>query len=137
EHPQHAELIDAFGHRFDEMMAGPILGTVEILAELRLRNVPLYGLTNWSAETYPLALKRFHFLGWFRGVLVSGQEGVIKPDPRIYRLLLERFGIKAADAVYIDDNRRNAEAASALGLHGIHFTGADALRHELGVLALL
>ncbi len=93
EHPDKAELIDAYGDRFDEMMAGPIAGTVEILAELRDRGTPLYGLTNWSAETYPFAIERFDFLGWFRGVLVSGEVGAIKPDPRIYELLLAHFAI--------------------------------------------
>jgi hypothetical protein len=81
EHPDQAELIDAYGARFDEMIAGPIAGSVEILAELRDRGIPLYGLTNWSAETYPAALQRFAFLRWFRGILVSGEVGLIKPDP--------------------------------------------------------
>jgi len=99
QHPDKAELIDAYGARFDEMMAGPIAGTVEILAELRDRGAPLYGLTNWSAETYPLALKRFEFLGWFRGILVSGEVGATKPDPRIYALVLARFAIDPQRAV--------------------------------------
>jgi 2-haloacid dehalogenase len=137
EHADKAHLIDAFGARFDEMMAGPIAGTVEILAELRGRGVALYGLTNFSAETYPLALRRFDFLAWFRGVLVSGEVGHIKPDPRIYRLLFERFAIPPQDAVYIDDNKRNAAAATALGMHGIAFTDPPSLRRELTGLGLL
>jgi 2-haloacid dehalogenase len=137
EHPGKAALIDAYGARFDEMMAGPIAGSVEILAELHRRGVRLYGLTNFSAETYPLALRRFDFLRWFRGVLVSGEVGLIKPDPRIYRLLLERFGIAPAAAVYIDDVARNAAAASALGMHGIHFTDPASLRGELSLFGLL
>ncbi len=94
EHPDKGELIDAYGSRFDEMIAGPISGSVEILAELRDRGIPLYGLTNWSAETYPAALDRFAFLRWFRGILVSGEVGVIKPDPRIFALLIERFAVE-------------------------------------------
>jgi 2-haloacid dehalogenase len=137
EHADKAHLIDAFGERFDEMMAGPIAGTVDILGELKARDVPLYGLTNFSAETYPLALKRFDFLAWFRGVLVSGEVGHIKPDPRIYHLLFERFAIPPHDAVYIDDNPRNAAAATALGMHGIAFTDPPALRRELTGLGLL
>src|SRR6202021_3879828 len=89
EHPDKADLIDAYGARFDEMMPGPIAGTVEILAELKDCGTPLYGLTNFSAETYPPTFERFEFLRWFRAVLVSGEEGVIKPDPRIFELLLE------------------------------------------------
>jgi 2-haloacid dehalogenase len=137
EHPDKAELIDAYGARFDEMMAGPIAGAVEILAELRERGTPLYGLTNFSAETYPYAVARFDFLGWFRGILVSGEVGAIKPDPRIYELLLERFGIDPHRAVYIDDVAANAEAARRFGIHGIHFSTPDALREELVRLALL
>jgi 2-haloacid dehalogenase len=137
QHPDKAELIDAYGARFDEMIAGPIAGTVEILAELRDRGVPLYGLTNWSAETYPIALKRFEFLSWFRGILVSGEAGATKPDLRIYALMLARFAIDPQCAVYIDDNEANAEAARRFGIHGIHFTTPDALRRELVGLALL
>jgi 2-haloacid dehalogenase len=137
QHPDKAELIDAYGARFDEMMAGPIAGAVEILAELRERGTPLYGLTNFSAETYPHAVARFGFLGWFRGILVSGEVGTIKPDPRIYELLLERFAIDPHRAVYIDDVAANAEAARPFGIHGIHFSTPDALREELVRLALL
>ena len=111
EHPDKAELIDAYGARFDEMIAGPIAGSVEILAELRDRGIPLYGLTNWSAETYPAALQRFAFLRWFRGILVSGEVGLIKPDPRIFALLTERFAIEPHCAVYIDDVEANVAAA--------------------------
>jgi 2-haloacid dehalogenase len=137
EHPDKAELIDAYGARFDEMMAGPIAGAVEILAELRERGTPLYGLTNFSAETYPYAVARFDFLGWFHGILVSGEVGAIKPEPRIYELLLERFAIDPHRAVYIDDVAANAEAARPFGIHGIHFSTPDALREELVRLALL
>ena len=137
EHPDKAELIDAYGARFDEMMAGPIAGSVEILAELRRRGTSLYGLTNFSAETYPCAFARFDFLGWFRGVLVSGEVKAIKPDPRIYELLLERFGIDPHQAVYIDDVAVNAAAARSFGIHGIHFTTPAALREELVRLALI
>jgi 2-haloacid dehalogenase len=137
EHPDKAELIDAYGARFDEMMAGPIIGSVEILAELRDRGTPLYGLTNWSAETYPAARERFAFLSWFRGILVSGEVGVIKPEPRIFELLIERFAIDPADAVYIDDVGTNIAAARPFGIHAIHFTTPAALRQELVGLGLL
>ncbi|MBV8937551.1 MAG: HAD family phosphatase, partial [Alphaproteobacteria bacterium] len=107
EHPEAAELIDAYGTRFDEMIAGPIAGSVQILAELRERGIPLYGLTNWSAETYPAAFERFEFLRWFRGILVSGEVGLIKPDPRIFAVLIERVGIDPQHAVYVDDDEAN------------------------------
>jgi len=137
QHPQHAELIEAYGARFDEMMKGPIDGSVAILQALHDRGVPLYALSNWSAETYPQAARRFDFLRLFRGLVISGEVGVIKPDQRIFRILLERHRIAPAEAVYIDDNPRNAEVARALGLHGIHFTDPLKLRRELEDLRLL
>jgi 2-haloacid dehalogenase len=137
EHPDKAELIDAYGARFDEMMPGPIAGTVEILAELRERGTPLYALSNFSAETFPPALERFDFLRWFHGTVISGEVGVIKPDPSIYEITLTRFAIDPHRAVYIDDVAANAEAARPFGIHGIHFTTPDALRAELRRLQLL
>jgi len=136
-HPDKARLIRAWHARFDEMIAGPHHDTVAVLEDLKARGAPLYALTNWSAETFAPQCGRFAFLGHFKGILVSGEEGVIKPDPRIFRLLLERFGFKAEDAVFIDDNPANAGAATALGIHGIHFRSAQTLRQELGALGLL
>jgi len=137
QHPHHAELIDAYGARFDEMMKGPIEGSVIILETLHRAGVPLFALSNWSRETFPLAERRFDFLKLFRGRVISGEVGMIKPDPRIFAHLLERFEIAAGDAVYIDDNARNATAATALGMHGIHFTEPARLRRELEDLRLL
>jgi 2-haloacid dehalogenase len=137
EHPHHAELIDAYGARFDETMAGPISGTVEILAELRDRGTPLYALSNFSAETFPLALQRFDFLGWFRGILISGAIGMLKPDPGIYRALLNRFAIDPRTAIFIDDVAANAAGADRVGILGIRFTTPTALRQELVRLKLL
>ena len=136
-HPEHGPLIDAYGARFDEMMKGPIEGSVAILETLHRRGVPLFALSNWSRETFPLAQRRFEFLTLFRGTVISGEVGLIKPDPRIFQYLLDRFEIAPADAIYIDDNPRNAAAAAALGLHGIHFTSPPQLRRELEGLRLL
>ncbi len=137
EHPDKAALIDAYYDRFDEMIAGPIEGTVAILAELRERGTRLYFLSNYSAETYRLAPGRFDFLSWFRGGIVSGEHGVVKPDPAIYRLLIDRCGIDPQRAVFIDDVFANAEAARPFGIHPIHFHGPEALRGELRDLGLL
>ena len=136
-HPDKAALIDAYAARFDEMVAGPIHGSVDILAELRGRDAAIYGLSNWSAETYPGAKRRFAFLAWFRGVVISGEEGVIKPDPLIYRRLVERFGLAPEGTVYIDDVPRNVAASEALGFIGVHFTTPAALRSRLAALRLL
>src|SRR5438067_5356581 len=137
EHPDKTELIDAYGDRFDEMIAGPIGGSIDILAELGDRDTSLYGLTNWSAETYPAALARFAFLRWFRGILVSGEVELIKPDPRIFALLIERFAVEPQRAVYIDDVEANVAAVRPFGIHGIHFTTPARLREELVGLGLL
>ncbi|HEY1722958.1 MAG TPA: HAD family phosphatase [Magnetospirillaceae bacterium] len=136
-HPDKEPYIRAYHERWVETLGGPLHETVEVLTALHDRQVPLYALTNWSAETYPHAQRLFSFLAHFKGVVVSGTEKLIKPDPRIYRLLLERYDVAPESAVYIDDNSRNAEAATKLGLHGIHFTGAAALRDELVKLDLL
>ena len=136
-HPDKAELIDAYGARFDEMMPGPIAGSLEILAELKDRGTPLYGLSNFSAETYPPAFERFGFLRCLQGILVSGEVEIIKPDPRIYELLIKRFGLDPLRTVYIDDVETNVGAARLFGIHGIHFTTPAALREELVALGLL
>lgn len=131
QHPEHAEYIDAWLHRYDEMLGGPIQGTVDILSELRARGVPVYALSNWSSETFPAAQRRFDFLNWFDGMVLSGEVKLIKPDPRIFHLLFDTHAVRAAESVYIDDLPHNVEAASALGMHGIRFTDPDALRAEL------
>lgn len=135
-HADKAELIEAFHRRFDEMIPGAIDGTVAIVHELHRCGVPLYALTNWSAETFPSQRCRFSFLSIFDGIVVSGEEGVIKPDPRIFRTLLGRYRIAPEAAVFIDDNPANATAAAALGMHGIHFRSPEQLRHELATLGL-
>ncbi len=137
EHPGKAELIAAYYGRFDEMIAGPIEGAVAILAELRARDTPLYFLSNYSAETYPAALKRFEFLAWFDGGIVSGDVGALKPQPEIYALLLDRFAIDPHRAVFIDDVAANAEGARPSGIHGIQFRDPGALRAELAELGFL
>jgi 2-haloacid dehalogenase len=137
EHPEDAELIDAWFERQSEMIAGPIENTVRILAELRDCRVPLYALSNWSAETFPSALQRFDFLHWFQGILLSGEVRLVKPDPRIFKLFFERHHIEPAQTVYVDDLPRNVETANALGMHGIVFTDPPALRAELVKIGLL
>jgi len=137
QHPAHEELIDAWFERQDETLAGPISGTVEILAELRARGVPLYALSNWSAETFPIAQKRFEFLQWFDGIFLSAEARAIKPHPRIYQHFFEAFAIAPDQTIFIDDLPPNVAAAAALGMHAIHFTDPTALRTELVNLSLL
>jgi len=136
-HPDKLHLINAWHERFGEMIPDAIHGTVEIVRELKSRSVPVYALSNWSAETFPPQRERFAFLAWFDGIVVSGHEGCMKPDERIFRILLDRYGLAADETVFIDDNPKNARAASALGIHGIHFQSPETLRRELATLGLL
>ena len=130
-HPHRADLIEAYYGRFDEMMAGAIEGTVQILSALRARGTRLYALSNFARETFPLARRRFEFLSWFEGIVVSAEEGVKKPDPRIFEILFERHGIEPGDALFIDDLEKNIAAAEATGLSGHRFISPAALEKDL------
>ena len=123
QHPEQATMIEAFYQRWPEMIPGAIEGTVAILRELKEAGTPLYALTNWSHETFPVARERFDFMNWFQGIVV--------PDPQIYWVLMERYGLQPENIVYVDDNLRNAEAASVIGMHALHFTNPAALRVDL------
>ena len=136
-HPEHAAAIAAYHERWPEMVAGDIPGTVEVLAELRAAGVPLYALTNWSAETFAITRGRFEFLEWFDGLLVSGEERVTKPDSAIFQLLLDRFGLDPTATVFVDDSEVNVAAARRLGFDAIRFTGHEELRRELVARRLL
>ena len=133
-HPAQAELIAAYYGRWPEMLGGPIEASVAILKELKAQGTPLYALTNWCRETFPIARARFDFLDWFDGIVVSGEEGLVKPDPRIFELLFARYGFSPAETVFIDDSAENAAAGAALGCHGMEFTSPDALKTGLGEL---
>ncbi|WP_343214327.1 HAD family phosphatase [Dyella sp. ASV21] len=135
--PEHAALIDAYQHRWEETLVGAIDGTVALLDALRERGVRLLALTNWSQETFPVARQRYAFLQWFEGIVVSGEERLIKPDPRIYQRLLARYAVEPASALYIDDSQRNVDAAVALGMHGWWFQHPEGLRQHLMQWGLL
>lgn len=131
-HPEQEENIRAFYGRWDEMLGGAIEGTVEIFRELKESGkYNLYALTNWSAETFPIAQERYDFLGWFDGIVVSGTEKDRKPFDSFYHTLLNRFDVHPSEAVFIDDNLRNIKAAEQLGIDSIHFTSPEALREAL------
>ncbi|MDQ6729781.1 MAG: HAD family phosphatase [Actinomycetota bacterium] len=130
-HPDQAQAIMAWAERSEEMIGGAIEGTVGILAQLRAGGVPCYALTNMEAETFPLRRKRFAFMRWFDGAVVSSQEGMVKPDLEIFRRLLVRFDLRAPSTAFIDDAQRNVDAAAALGLQAVRFTSPEALRDWL------
>lgn len=135
--PEHEKNIRVFYDRWKEMLGGPIHETVEIFRHLKeVSKVRLYALTNWSAETFPVALELYEFLHWFDGRLVSGAEKIRKPSPEIYQLLIKRFDIDPKTAVYVDDNLRNVLPARELGFYGIHFTSPAQFQQELAMLGV-
>lgn len=131
QHPQYAGLIDAYVQRWEETLGDADWETVGILHEVKQMGVPVYALTNWSAETFPVARKKFEFLNWFAGILVSGEVKLKKPDPAIFRLLLEKYQLDATRTIYIDDIKENIVAAQPLGFRTIHFLNAAPLRAAL------
>jgi len=136
--PGHEASIRAYYGRWKEMLGGPIHETVEIFRQLRAKpHLKLYALTNWSAETFPVALELYDFLHWFDGRLVSGEEKVRKPFKEIYQLLIDRYHIDPKTAVYIDDNIRNVLPARELGFYGIHFRTPQLFKEELEGLGVL
>jgi 2-haloacid dehalogenase len=136
--PQHEELIRAFYGRWHEMLGEAFHETVEIFRQLKKSGKhKIYALTNWSAETFPVALARYEFLQWFDGIVVSGEEKMRKPTPEFYHILLDRYNVKPEEAFFIDDNYRNILAAEKIGINCIHFTSAEQLDQELRLAGLL
>ena len=136
-YPQYTDLIKNWFDRWEEMLGGPIEDTVELLAELKKLDFPLYILSNWSAETYPKAEKIYAFLKWFDGKIISGEVGKVKPDPEIYHILTKKYNLEPKNSVFIDDKLINIEAANLIGFHGIHFKNAVSLRNDLKKLKLI
>ena len=136
-HPHRRELIAAYPARFPETLAGPVPGSVELLRDLHAAGVRLLALTNWSAETYPHAEATFDFLTLFEDIVVSGAEGIAKPDPAVFALLVDRYRLDPAATVFVDDSPVNVAAAAAAGLRAVRFTDADTLRGDLSRLGLL
>lgn len=137
-HPQHAELIAAWGPRFLESIGDPIPGTPALVDALDAAGVPLFAITNFSHEFWPpFRAREAAMFDRFRDIVVSGVEKMVKPDPAIYRLALDRFGLEAARTVFIDDNAANIAGARSVGLIALHFTDAPTLRAELAALGLV
>jgi 2-haloacid dehalogenase len=136
-HPDHADAIAAYHLRWSETILGPLEGTVAILEDLNACGTPLYAITNWHQDKFRETQAHFPFLGLFRHIVVSGDERLIKPDPAIYRLLLDRNGLEAGDCLFIDDSVKNVKGAQAVGMRAHHFTSPEALRAHLIRLGLL
>jgi 2-haloacid dehalogenase len=136
--PHYAELIAAWSERFGETVTGPVPGVHAIVAELDARGVPLFAITNFSADFWPpFFAKERSFLGRFRDIVVSGEEKMMKPDPALYYRALDRFGLKPAEALFVDDRKINVEGAEAVGMKAHLFTDAADLRRRLEAEKLL
>ncbi len=136
-HPHHEAEILAWHARWDEMFSGPIAETEAAIEALHARGVPQYGLSNISHETFHSTVAMSPAFGRLSGVVASGFEGVMKPDPAIFRLCCERFGLAPGDFLFVDDGARNIAAAEALGFDVLHFTDPAALRPALEARGLL
>lgn len=145
QHPGEQHLIDIFETRWREFLRGPMAESVAVVEELAESGVPLYGLTNWPHQVWPPRAPEtadaddhdYGFLRHFRDIVVSGRVKMAKPDPAIYAHALERFRLRAEDAVFVDDLGANVDAAREMGMAAIRFTEAGALRAELAALGLL
>lgn len=136
QYPEKAELISMYYGRWPEMLNGVIEGTVDILKELKER-YKVYGLTNWSDETFPIALERYDFFKLLDGMVVSGKEKVIKPGLEIFKLLTDRYNIVPNESVFIDDNIKNIEAARSINFNTVHFKNPEQLREELVAMGVV
>lgn len=130
--PEWTGALDAYWARWPEMLNGPIQGSVRIVEDLHRAGVLMYALTNWSQQTFPFATERFRFLERFQGIVVSGEEKIVKPNPEIYRRLTERYELEPSSIFFTDDNPANVEAARAEGWHAHLFTSPEKLREALG-----
>ena len=137
-HPQHAALIAAWGPRFVDSIGDPMPGMIALVEDLDTAGIPLFAITNFSHEFWPpFRARESSVFDRFRDIVVSGEERLTKPDPAIYHLALDRFGLAAADAVFIDDRADNVASANAVGMTGLQFVDAPTLRAPLRHLALL
>ena len=134
--PQHHHLFQAYFDRWEETIGEPFAESVAVLRRLRRAGYRNFALTNFSKEMFPRAQVLQPLLGEFDGVVVSGEERLIKPDPAIYRLLCERFGVQPQRAVFIDDSLPNVEGARRIGMHAIHFTAPERLEAQLADLGV-
>ena len=131
EHPEWSEAIAIYHTRWIEMMNGEIEGMVSVVKRLKMAGYGVYGLTNWSAETFPMIRDTYPVFQEFDGIVVSGEEHLLKPDAAIYKCLLERYDLQAEESLFIDDNADNVAGARNVGMKAIRFTSAVELEREL------
>ena len=130
-HPEWAEAIGVYHTRWAEMIGGEVEGTASLIKRLKAAGYRVFGMTNWSMETYPLIRDNYEVFSLFEGVVVSGEEHLLKPDEKIYRCLLERYSLEAAESVFLDDNADNVAGAEAVGMEAVRFVDAQQAEAEL------
>ena len=135
--PQYAQLIQAYHDNWKDSIGGSYAGTIEILKQLKQAGYHLYGLSNWSAETFPLAREKYDFFGLFDDMVISGEVGHVKPDPEIFQIMLNKIGRPAQECLFIDDSLPNIKQAEAMGFAVVHFQSPDQLRTRLQDLNIL
>lgn len=133
-HPGYRDEIMAWAERGEEMAAGPLEQTVRVLADVKAAGVRCYALSNMEPDAFAIRCTRFPFMTWFDGHIISGIEGVAKPDRQIFQIFLQRYALEPAQTVFIDDSPSNVEAALALGINAVHYASATQIRHELRAL---
>lgn len=136
EHPEYAEAIRMYDEQWDKMLKCELPESIDLLKKLKGVGYGIYGLTNWSAEKIGIAFSRYDFFDLFDGIVVSGEEKVAKPDPKIFRILLERYALNAGECVFIDDSQPNIDAANALGFNAIRFDDITQVRASLAELGV-
>jgi 2-haloacid dehalogenase len=131
QYPQHSRYIAAFHEHWYDSLGEENAESLALLADLQRAGYPTYGLSNWSAETFPATRKAHPFFDTFQGIVLSSEVKVCKPDPRIYRILLERYHLNPAQCVFIDDRQENIDTARELGIATVLFRSAAQVREEL------
>jgi 2-haloacid dehalogenase len=128
--PEFHSMIQLYYDKWEIMLKSDIPETVSLFYRLKAK-YKIYGLTNWSVETISILFRRFPFFKEFDGIVVSGQEGVVKPDHQIYKILLDRYNLKVENSIFIDDNLNNIQVAEKIGLYSIHYENASKLETKL------
>ena len=135
-HPKYRNEIEMYQHNWEVMIKGEISENTKLLNPLKSK-YRLFGLTNWSVEAFPIIYHKYEFFKVFEGIVVSGEEKVVKPGKEIYQLLMNRYGLLANESLFIDDSLKNIETANELGFSTIHINGAQSLKEHLISLGLI
>lgn len=135
--PHYAELIQAYHDNWIDSIVGHVEGTVDIMKRLKRAGYALYGLSNWSAETFPIAREQYDFFDLLDDIILSGEVGSVKPEPEIFEIAVRRIGKPANECLFIDDSLANIEQARKMGFATIHFQSPEQLEQDLHRLEIL